>query len=78
MLINLYKFQIENNNKDDDNLNLRNPVATVLVTEAIQDSTAPVAASFSSRGPHLISPDILKVKQRLLKWDFASFFSKTS
>ncbi|KAI3882439.1 hypothetical protein MKX03_036675 [Papaver bracteatum] len=39
-----------------------NPVASILPTESIKDSEAPVVVSFSSRGPNLISPDIVKVK----------------
>ncbi|RZC64169.1 hypothetical protein C5167_025939 [Papaver somniferum] len=38
----------------------RNPVATILGTESIKDFEAPVVASFSSRGPNKISPDIIK------------------
>ncbi|KAI3889961.1 hypothetical protein MKX03_007398, partial [Papaver bracteatum] len=37
-----------------------NPVASILPTESIKDSEAPVVVSFSSRGPNLISPDIVK------------------
>ncbi|XP_026385153.1 subtilisin-like protease SBT4.4 [Papaver somniferum] len=36
------------------------PVATILRTESIKDFEAPVVASFSSRGPNKISPDIIK------------------
>ncbi|MCL7042335.1 hypothetical protein MKW94_006029, partial [Papaver nudicaule] len=36
------------------------PVATILRTESIVDSEAPVVVSFSSRGPNSISPDIIK------------------
>ncbi|KAI3851470.1 hypothetical protein MKW92_038210 [Papaver armeniacum] len=38
----------------------RKPVATILPTESVKDSHAPVVVSFSSRGPNSISPDILK------------------
>ncbi|XP_062085057.1 subtilisin-like protease SBT4.6 [Humulus lupulus] len=38
----------------------KDPQATILRSEAIKDSLAPVVASFSSRGPNLITPDILK------------------
>ncbi|XP_026460996.1 subtilisin-like protease SBT4.6 [Papaver somniferum] len=38
----------------------RNPIATILRTESIKDFEAPVVASFSSRGPNQISPDIIK------------------
>ncbi|XP_019706758.2 subtilisin-like protease SBT4.3 [Elaeis guineensis] len=38
----------------------RNPVANIHKSEAVFDSTAPVIASFSSRGPNIITPDILK------------------
>ncbi|XP_057775700.1 cucumisin-like [Salvia miltiorrhiza] len=37
-----------------------NPVATILVSDAWKDGMAPIVASFSSRGPSAISPDILK------------------
>ncbi|KAF5445019.1 hypothetical protein F2P56_034102 [Juglans regia] len=37
-----------------------NPVATILVGETWKDVVAPYIASFSSRGPSLITPDILK------------------
>ncbi|KAH6818177.1 hypothetical protein C2S51_001780 [Perilla frutescens var. frutescens] len=36
------------------------PTATILVGETWQDAMAPRVASFSSRGPNAISPDILK------------------
>ncbi|XP_042418381.1 subtilisin-like protease SBT4.3 [Zingiber officinale] len=38
----------------------RNPVANIQKSEAVFDSEAPLVASFSSRGPNLITPDILK------------------
>ncbi|KAI3840237.1 hypothetical protein MKX03_021652 [Papaver bracteatum] len=38
----------------------RKPVATILRTESVKDFEAPVVASFSSRGPNPISPDIIK------------------
>ncbi|XP_038970574.1 subtilisin-like protease SBT4.3 [Phoenix dactylifera] len=38
----------------------RNPVANIRKSEAVFDPKAPVVASFSSRGPSLITPDILK------------------
>ncbi|KAK9176141.1 hypothetical protein WN944_028154 [Citrus x changshan-huyou] len=38
----------------------KEPQAEILKTEAIKDSDAPVVASFSSRGPNEIAPDILK------------------
>ena len=37
------------------------PEATILVSEEIVNTMAPFAASFSSRGPNPITPDILKV-----------------
>ncbi|CAI9093906.1 OLC1v1029508C1 [Oldenlandia corymbosa var. corymbosa] len=37
-----------------------NPFATILVADEHKDLTAPTVASFSSRGPNAISPDILK------------------
>ncbi|KAI3851215.1 hypothetical protein MKX03_019475 [Papaver bracteatum] len=39
----------------------RNPVATILKTESIRDHRAPMVASFSSRGPNKIMPDIIKL-----------------
>ncbi|XP_022753600.1 subtilisin-like protease SBT4.3 [Durio zibethinus] len=36
------------------------PEAEILKSETIEDSAAPVVASFSSRGPNLIVPEILK------------------
>ncbi|KAI3955664.1 hypothetical protein MKW92_018492 [Papaver armeniacum] len=38
----------------------RNPVATILKTESIRNDRAPMVASFSSRGPNSIIPDIIK------------------
>ncbi|KAI3928529.1 hypothetical protein MKW98_024130 [Papaver atlanticum] len=38
----------------------QNPVATILPTESVKDSEAPVVIWFSSRGPNSISPDIVK------------------
>ncbi|XP_043708286.1 subtilisin-like protease SBT4.4 isoform X2 [Telopea speciosissima] len=38
----------------------KNPTANILKSEAVIDSTAPTVASFSSRGPNGITPDILK------------------
>ncbi|KAJ7970036.1 cucumisin-like [Quillaja saponaria] len=38
----------------------KNPEATVLVTESWKDDEAPYIASFSSRGPSPISPDVVK------------------
>ncbi|KAG2663811.1 hypothetical protein I3760_16G050300 [Carya illinoinensis] len=37
-----------------------NPIATILVGETWKDIVAPYIASFSSRGPNFITPDILK------------------
>ncbi|XP_044477304.1 cucumisin-like [Mangifera indica] len=37
-----------------------NPIATILVGELYKDVMAPYVASFSSRGPNPVSPDILK------------------
>ncbi|WCJ20438.1 Subtilisin-like protease SBT4.4 [Euphorbia peplus] len=39
---------------------VKNPVAQILKSEAVKDSTAPLVASFSSRGPNIIVPDLLK------------------
>ncbi|KAK1399599.1 Cucumisin [Heracleum sosnowskyi] len=36
------------------------PIATILLTEAFEDSMAPTVTKFSSRGPNPISPEILK------------------
>ncbi|KAJ6984518.1 hypothetical protein NC653_022713 [Populus alba x Populus x berolinensis] len=41
-----------------------NPQATILKSEITEHNTAPVVASFSSRGPNNIAPEILKV------WEF--------
>ncbi|KAG2699213.1 hypothetical protein I3760_07G183000 [Carya illinoinensis] len=49
-----------NNNDDDDDHLHSNPEATILVSEEVEDTVAPSAASFSSRGPNPIAPDILK------------------
>ncbi|TXG74190.1 hypothetical protein EZV62_002769 [Acer yangbiense] len=38
----------------------KNPQVEILKSEAIKDSTAPVVAWFSSRGPNSVVPDILK------------------
>ncbi|XP_054796518.1 cucumisin-like [Prosopis cineraria] len=38
----------------------RNPTATIFRTNEEKDTLAPVVASFSARGPSLVSPDILK------------------
>lgn len=42
-------------------ISLSNPVATIFVSDGMKDGMAPIVASFSSRGPSPISPDILKV-----------------
>ncbi|XP_042486209.1 subtilisin-like protease SBT4.4 [Macadamia integrifolia] len=38
----------------------KNPTANILKSEVVNDSSAPTIASFSSRGPNGITPDILK------------------
>uniref|UniRef100_A0A453QXM3 Subtilisin-like protease fibronectin type-III domain-containing protein n=1 Tax=Aegilops tauschii subsp. strangulata TaxID=200361 RepID=A0A453QXM3_AEGTS len=38
----------------------RNPVGTILASESAFDSEAPIVASFSSPGPNMITPSILK------------------
>ncbi|KAK1264567.1 hypothetical protein QJS04_geneDACA011377 [Acorus gramineus] len=38
----------------------RNPLAKIFKSEQVLDETAPNVATFSSRGPNLITPDILK------------------
>jgi hypothetical protein len=43
----------------------RNPQGSILKSEGIKDTHAPVAASFSSRGPNTIASDILKVRHQL-------------
>ncbi|KAJ6670661.1 SUBTILISIN-LIKE PROTEASE SBT4.5 [Salix viminalis] len=48
---------------------VRNPQATILKSEITEHNTAPVVASFSSRGPNNIAPEILKVGNC---YDFAS------
>ncbi|KAJ6345208.1 hypothetical protein OIU78_007974 [Salix suchowensis] len=55
-------------NPHDSDL-VRNPQATILKSEIIEHNTAPVVASFSSRGPNNIAPEILKVGNC---YDFAS------
>ncbi|KAG6480863.1 hypothetical protein ZIOFF_057451 [Zingiber officinale] len=40
--------------------NTKNPVANIHKSEEVFDSEAPLVASFSSRGPNTITPDILK------------------
>ena len=52
---------------------LKSPEATIMVSEEIQHITAPHAASFSSRGPNPITPDILKVN-KLTKFNICHFF----
>lgn len=42
------------------------PQANILTSESIKEFTAPVVAGFSSRGPNLIFPDILKVLQNYI------------
>ncbi|KAA8522331.1 hypothetical protein F0562_013308 [Nyssa sinensis] len=37
-----------------------NPIATILVSETLNDTMAPIVVSFSSRGPNPFNPDILK------------------
>jgi len=39
----------------------RAPVANILKSESINDTSAPVVASFSARGPNSVAADILKV-----------------
>jgi len=39
----------------------RNPTATIFKSYEGKDSFAPYIAPFSSRGPNVITPDILKV-----------------
>ncbi|KAF4378598.1 hypothetical protein G4B88_023138 [Cannabis sativa] len=59
-------FPASNVNEKDYNTILsylnssKNPQATILKSEALKDSTAPLVASFSSRGPNLVVPDIMK------------------
>ena len=38
-----------------------NPEASIMFSETIEDMQAPYVASFSSRGPNIFNPDILKV-----------------
>ena len=37
---------------------------SILKSEVIEDTTAPIVASFSSRGPNYITADILKVRDQ--------------
>jgi hypothetical protein len=48
---------------DDAWLLCSNPVATIDRTETTGNPQAPAAASFSSPGPNLITPGILKVRE---------------
>ncbi|KAL6341120.1 hypothetical protein AAG906_032235 [Vitis piasezkii] len=41
-------------------ISTKNPQANILKSESTKDSSAPVVASFSSRGPNTIIPEILK------------------
>ncbi|KAK3022910.1 hypothetical protein RJ639_046454 [Escallonia herrerae] len=45
----------------------KNPQAGISKSEAIRDFDAPVVASFSSKGPNTIVPDILKVELHFLR-----------
>ncbi|XP_027368499.1 cucumisin-like [Abrus precatorius] len=38
----------------------RNPTATIFKSEELKDTLAPEVASFSSRGPNIVTPEILK------------------
>nr|AAD02075.4 subtilisin-like protease C1 [Glycine max]AAN12272.1 subtilisin-like protease C1 [Glycine max] len=38
----------------------RTPIATIFKTDETKDTIAPVVASFSSRGPNIVTPEILK------------------
>ncbi|KAL9332566.1 hypothetical protein ACSQ67_002176 [Phaseolus vulgaris] len=38
----------------------RIPTATIFKTDATKDTVAPIVASFSSRGPNIITPEVLK------------------
>ncbi|KAF6160426.1 hypothetical protein GIB67_019195, partial [Kingdonia uniflora] len=42
------------------NLNLRNPIGTILVSQTMKNAMAPIVPQFSSRGPNPISPNVLK------------------
>lgn len=39
----------------------RTPIATIFKTDETKDTISPVVASFSSRGPNIVTPEILKV-----------------
>ncbi|XP_058744850.1 cucumisin-like [Vicia villosa] len=39
---------------------VRTPIATIFKSDELENTLAPVVASFSSRGPNLVTPDILK------------------
>ena len=43
----------------------RNSQGSILKSEVIEHTTAPIVASFSSRGPNYIAADILKVRDQL-------------
>lgn len=46
----------------------RDPQGTILKSEAINNPAAPLVALFSSRGPNLILPDIIKVYDFLVTY----------
>ena len=53
----------------------RMPEANILKSEVIKDSTAPIVASFSSRGPNLITLDIMKViVPQISLWQIVFYF----
>jgi hypothetical protein len=41
----------------------RNATATIFKSEEVEDLMSPYIASFSSRGPNPITPNILKVRE---------------
>ncbi|RVW26973.1 Cucumisin [Vitis vinifera] len=55
-----FTFPLASNTPSADKIWTKNPMATILVGETRKDVMAPIVASFSSRGPNPISPDILK------------------
>ena len=52
-----------------------NPVGTIHTTETINPQ-APVSASFSSPGPNVVTPDILKVCACLMLIVIATFIAQ--
>ena len=52
--------------------------ASILKSVAIKDTTAPIVASFSSRGPNSIVADILKVRPQLPAYLLVAYHSSNA